>query len=53
VLGALSGLSLVAPKVTISAPGPNFSTSQLVFAGAASLVLYGTFVFVQTVRHRD
>ena len=30
-----------------------FSTSQLVFAGTVSLVLYGSFVFVQTVRHRD
>ena len=30
-----------------------FSTSQLVFAGTVSLVLYGSFVFIQTVRHRD
>jgi Ca2+:H+ antiporter len=30
-----------------------FSTSQLVFAGTVSLVLYGVFVFVQTLRHRD
>ena len=30
-----------------------FSTSQLIFAGIVSLVLYGSFVFVQTVRHRD
>jgi Ca2+:H+ antiporter len=34
-------------------PGPAFSTSQLVFAGIVSLVLYGSFVFIQTVRHRD
>jgi len=53
VLGALTGLSLVVPNVTTTAPGPIFSTSQLVFAGVASLVLYGSFVFVQTVRHRD
>ncbi len=30
-----------------------FNTSQLIFAGIVSLVLYGSFVFVQTVRHRD
>ncbi len=30
-----------------------FSTSQLVFAAIVSLVLYGAFVFVQTIRHRD
>jgi len=53
VLGALTVLSLVVPNVTTTSPGPVFSTSQLVFAGAASLILYGSFVFVQTVRHRD
>jgi len=41
------------PNFTTSAPGPTFSNSQLVFAGLVSLVLYGSFVFVQTVRHRD
>jgi Ca2+:H+ antiporter len=30
-----------------------YSAPQLVFAGLVSLVLYGSFVFVQTVRHRD
>ena len=53
VLAALTILSLVLPNVATSAPGPVFSTSQLVFAGLVSLVLYGSFVFVQTVRHRD
>jgi Ca2+:H+ antiporter len=46
-------LSLVLPNYTTSAAGPRFSTPQLLFAGTASLVLYGTFVFVQTVRHRE
>ncbi|TMJ03995.1 MAG: ionic transporter y4hA [Alphaproteobacteria bacterium] len=53
VLAALTGLTLVFPNVATAAPGPFFSTSQLVFAGIVSLVLYGSFVFVQTVRHRD
>lgn len=53
VLAALTVLSLIVPNVTTSTPGPDFSTAQLIFAGAASLVLYGSFVFVQTVRHRD
>ena len=53
VLAALTTLTLILPNVTTSAPGPVFSTSQLVFAGVISLVLYGAFVFVQTVRHRD
>jgi Ca2+:H+ antiporter len=53
VLATLTVLTLIVPNVTISAPGPAFSTAQLVFAGVVSLVLYGSFVFVQTVRHRD
>jgi Ca2+:H+ antiporter len=53
VLSALTVLTLVLPNVTTSAPGPAFSGAQLVFAGVTSLVLYGAFVFVQTLRHRD
>jgi Ca2+:H+ antiporter len=53
VLAALTILTLILPNVATSGPGPTFSTSQLVFAGIVSLVLYGSFVFIQTVRHRD
>ena len=53
VLAALTVLTLILPNVATSAPGPLFSTSQLIFAGTVSLVLYGSFVFIQTVRHRD
>lgn len=52
-LGALSGLALVLPSFTTTTPGPTYSGSQLAFAGVTSLALYGVFVFVQTVRHRD
>jgi Ca2+:H+ antiporter len=44
---------LVLPAYTTSTPGPTFSNSQLAFAGVVSLALYGVFIFVQTVRHRD
>lgn len=53
VLAALTILTLVLPNVLTSVPGPVFSTSQLAFAGIVSLALYGSFIFVQTVRHRD
>jgi len=53
VLAALTTLSLIVPNYTITTPGPDFSTPQLIFAGAASLILYGCFVFIQTIRHRD
>ncbi len=49
----LATLCLVLPTFTTSAPGPEFSTTQLVFASVASLALYVVFVFVQNVRHRD
>ena len=53
VLAALATLTLVLPTYTTSTPGPTFSSSQLVFAGVVSIALYGVFIFVQTVRHRD
>ncbi|GAB2889419.1 ionic transporter y4hA [Paraburkholderia jirisanensis] len=53
VLASLSVLTLVMPNYTHSSPGPALAPSQLAFAGVSSLVLYGVFVFVQTVRHRD
>jgi Ca2+:H+ antiporter len=53
VLAALTTLTLILPNFATTAPGPVFSTSQLVFEGIVSLVLYGSFVFIQTVRHRD
>jgi len=53
VLAALTIGTLILPNVATSVPGPKFSTSQLIFAGIVSLVLYGSFVFVQTIRHRD
>jgi Ca2+:H+ antiporter len=49
----LSTLSLVLPMFTTSSAGPTYTRSQLSFAAIASLLLWGTFVFVQAVRHRD
>ncbi len=53
VLATLATLTLVLPSFTVTTPGPQFSPSQLVFAGVVSLALYAVFVFVQTVRHRE
>jgi Ca2+:H+ antiporter len=53
VLTALTTLSLILPNYTLTTPGPFFSQSQLIFAGAVSRVLYASFVFIQTIRHRD
>ena len=53
ILAALTTLTMVLPNYATTVPGPLFSTSQLIFAATVSLVLYGSFVFIQTVRHRD
>lgn len=52
-LAAISVLTLVLPNYTTTTAGPVYSNSQLGFIAIVSLVLYGTFVLVQTVRHRD
>lgn len=53
VLAAMAVLSLVMPNYVSSAPGPLYSPSQLIMVAVVSLILYGTFVMVQTVRHRE
>lgn len=52
-IAALATLTLVLPSFTTSTPGPTLSGAQLTFAALASLVLYGLFVFVQAIRHRE
>ncbi|OZN24650.1 ionic transporter y4hA [Actinobacillus seminis] len=46
-------LTLILPNFTTSTEGPTYSSAQLLFVAIASLVLYGSFIMVQTVRHRD
>ena len=53
VVATLVTLTLVLPTFTVTTSGPRFSTPQLIFVAAASLVLYGLFVYLQTGRHRD
>jgi len=53
VIIPLTALTMVLPNVTSTTIGPTFSPSQLVFVAIVSLTLYGSFLFVQTVRHRD
>lgn len=46
-------LTLVLPNYTISTPGPIYNTSQLVFVAVVCFIIYGAFVLVQSIRHRD
>ena len=52
-LTAISILTLVLPNYTTSMAGPVYNKSQLIFVAIISLVLYGSFVAIQTGRHRD
>jgi len=52
-LAAIVALTLVLPNYTSTVIGPYYSAGQLSLVAAVSLILYATFIFVQTVRHRD
>lgn len=52
-LMAILVLTLVLPNFTSSTAGPTYSPAQLVFVAIASLILYSSFIMMQTVRHRD
>jgi Ca2+:H+ antiporter len=52
-LATMAVIILVLPNTTTTIAGPIYSTSQLVLIAIACIVLYGAFVLVQTVRHRD
>jgi Ca2+:H+ antiporter len=53
VLATLAVLGLVLPNYTTTTPGPVYAPTQLVFVAVVSLLLYGLFLYVQTVRHKD
>lgn len=52
-LAAMSVITLILPNATTTVAGGIYSSSQLIMIAIASLTLYGAFVLVQTVRHRD
>jgi Ca2+:H+ antiporter len=45
-------LTMVLPGFTTTAAGPFYSAAQIVFVSIVTLALYGTFLYVQTVRHK-
>src|SRR6266511_1054808 len=52
VIMTLAVLGLVLPNFTTSTSGPTFSTEQEIFLVVMSLLLYGIFLLIQTIRHR-
>jgi Ca2+:H+ antiporter len=53
VLSVLATITLIMPNYTLTTPGPVYSTAQLGFVSVVTILLYGVFLYTQTVRHRD
>jgi Ca2+:H+ antiporter len=53
VLIVLSTITLILPNYTLTTPGPLFSALQLAFVSVVTMILYGLFLYTQTVLHRD
>lgn len=53
VLIAMGTLTLILPNYTLTTPGPVYTREQLAFVSLATVLLYATFLYVQTVRHQD
>ncbi len=53
VLFVLATITLIMPNYTLTAPGPIYSAAQLGFVSVVTLILYGVFLYTQTIRHRD
>jgi len=53
VLAVLATITLVLPNYTLTTPGPFYSAAQLGFVSVATVILYGVFLYTQTIRHRD
>src|SRR5579864_6897191 len=53
VLLVLATITLIMPNYTLTTPGPIYSTAQLGFVSVVTILLYGVFLYIQTVRHRN
>lgn len=45
--------TMILPTFTKSVSGPYYSSSQMLFAAVACIIIYGAFILAQTVRHRE
>ena len=53
MLAVLATITLILPNYTLTSPGPVYSAGQLGFVSIVTLILYGVFLYTQTIRHRD
>lgn len=52
-LVAILIMTLILPNYTTSEAGPFYTNTQLIFVSLACLIIYSSFLMVQTVRHRN
>jgi Ca2+:H+ antiporter len=53
VLIVLATITLIMPNYTLTTPGPTYSAGQLCFVSVVTVILYGVFLYTQTIRHRN
>jgi Ca2+:H+ antiporter len=53
VITPLAVLTLILPNFTVSADFPGFTPLQAAFFAAMTVILYGVFLLIQTVRHKN
>ena len=53
MLFTMATITLVLPDYTLTTPGPFYSAAQLAFLSVVTILLYGVFLYTQTIRHRD
>jgi len=49
----IATITLIEPSYTATTPGPIYSWGQLGFVSVVTILLYGVFLYTQTIRHRD
>ncbi len=53
VLFVLATITLILPDYTLTTPGPMYSAAQLGFVSVVTILLYGVFLYTQTIRHQN
>jgi Ca2+:H+ antiporter len=53
VLIVLATITLILPNYTLTTPGPIYSAAQLGFVSVVTVILYGVFLYTQTILHRN
>src|SRR6266404_5824454 len=53
VLIVLATITLILPNYTLTTPGPSYSAAQLGFVSVVTIILYGVFLYTQTILHRN